>query len=72
MLLQNLNIIGRLGTADIRIRKDKITDISAAAGMPAEPLSLTFEDAIALPGLINSHEHLDFNLFPHAWQPGLP
>ncbi|MGN6641071.1 MAG: amidohydrolase family protein, partial [Mucilaginibacter sp.] len=27
-------------------------------------LSLTFENAIVFPGLINSHDHLDFNLFP--------
>jgi cytosine/adenosine deaminase-related metal-dependent hydrolase len=27
-------------------------------------LSILFEQAIAFPGLINSHDHLDFNLFP--------
>ncbi len=27
-------------------------------------LEIRFEDAIAFPGLINSHDHLDFNLFP--------
>ncbi|HMH20221.1 MAG TPA: hypothetical protein VK563_00525, partial [Puia sp.] len=27
-------------------------------------LSLSFPGAIAFPGLINSHDHLDFNLFP--------
>ncbi len=26
--------------------------------------TIFFEDAIAFPGLINSHDHLDFNLFP--------
>jgi cytosine/adenosine deaminase-related metal-dependent hydrolase len=41
-------------------------DISATGSMtlPGESLLLPLEGAIALPGLINSHEHLDFNLFP--------
>ena len=30
---------------------------------PAEP-TLSFDGALAFPGLINSHDHLDFNLFP--------
>ncbi len=30
---------------------------------PAEP-TLNFDGALAFPGLINSHDHLDFNLFP--------
>ena len=28
--------------------------------------AIFFEDAIAFPGLINSHDHLDFNLFPQT------
>lgn len=30
----------------------------------AGDLNLTFDNAIVFPGLINSHDHLDFNLFP--------
>ncbi len=30
----------------------------------AEETSIDFENAIAFPGLINSHDHLEFNLFP--------
>jgi len=29
-----------------------------------DQLNLTLDDAILFPGLINSHDHLDFNLFP--------
>jgi cytosine/adenosine deaminase-related metal-dependent hydrolase len=29
-----------------------------------EPFQLQFDNVIAFPGLINSHDHLDFNLFP--------
>ena len=28
--------------------------------------TINFENAIAFPGLINSHDHLDFNLFPQT------
>ncbi len=38
-------------------------DPLSAGGAPA-PLSLSFSGAIVFPGLINSHDHLDFNLFP--------
>jgi cytosine/adenosine deaminase-related metal-dependent hydrolase len=37
---------------------------SSPAEAPLAPLTLSFENAIALPGLINSHDHLDFDLFP--------
>ena len=30
----------------------------------SDAIRLDFDDAIALPGLINSHDHLDFDLFP--------
>lgn len=31
-------------------------------------LQLTFNNAIVFPGLVNSHDHLDFNLFPQLGQ----
>ena len=36
---------------------------SSSAPHPSAP-SLNFDGALAFPGLINSHDHLDFNLFP--------
>lgn len=63
MLLQNVSIVGRDGWQTIRLDGDRIACISPsedAAGMD----SLSLDGALALPGLINSHEHLDFNLFP--------
>ena len=69
MLLQNLNIIGHDGIKHIRIVEDKIRTIASDQSllMPERnELSLVFEKVIAFPGLINSHDHLDFNLFPQT------
>jgi len=50
---------------DIRIRKDKILELAPAGSLAAEREEhFIFKQAIAFPGLINSHDHLDFNLFP--------
>ena len=66
MLVHNVNIIGTQGLTDIRIRNEKIGDVFTAGAKPnqKDELSLSFHQAIAFPGLINSHDHLDFNLFP--------
>src|ERR1700747_2757751 len=49
---------------NIHIRNGQITE----AGIYLEHINdrqiLNFEHAIVFPGLINSHDHLDFNLFP--------
>jgi cytosine/adenosine deaminase-related metal-dependent hydrolase len=61
MLLANVNIPGRPGAKNILIRGDIIQCIS-----DCEYSGITFEfnNATAIPGLINSHDHLEFNLFP--------
>ena len=51
----------------IRIEDGLIVSVTGAdISRPekTEGLQLFFKDAIAFPGLINSHDHLDFNLFP--------
>lgn len=53
MLLRNLHIVEQEAAKDLHM-----------AGGRSAPISLSFENAIALPGLINSHDHLDFDLFP--------
>jgi cytosine/adenosine deaminase-related metal-dependent hydrolase len=73
MQLNNLLFPGEEGTRDIWIRDGKIADIRPSR--PADPITgpllapsreptLHFDGALAFPGLINSHDHLDFNLFP--------
>ncbi len=57
---------GRGEPVNMRISSGTISAVSAAPILPGltGPLRLHFEDALVFPGLINSHDHLDFNLFP--------
>jgi cytosine/adenosine deaminase-related metal-dependent hydrolase len=65
MILHNLNIMNE-GIKNISIDGEFITAIrevnERAAG--AKQTLLYFENCLAFPGIINSHDHLDFNLFP--------
>ena len=67
MRLCNLNIIESDRLQHIQVEKEKIKAITdnenSFQNIPKE-WSIEFENAIAFPGLINSHDHLDFNLFP--------
>jgi cytosine/adenosine deaminase-related metal-dependent hydrolase len=64
MLLQNLHIIGHATVKELRIGDDRIQEIAFNLSPATGEMQLEFSDAIAFPGLINSHDHLDFNLFP--------
>jgi cytosine/adenosine deaminase-related metal-dependent hydrolase len=68
MILNNILLMDNSGAVpvNVRISGSSIAEVSAqplSAG-PSEGLQLSFENALAFPGLINSHDHLDFNLFP--------
>jgi cytosine/adenosine deaminase-related metal-dependent hydrolase len=63
MRLRNVYIEAQTTLKDLHIAEGRMAAI-ADAGTLSAPLSLSFENAIALPGLINSHDHLDFDLFP--------
>src|SRR4051812_29304646 len=63
MLLKNVHIVGAPVPQHIHIQDGRIKTVSDAADDHATA-SLSFKNAIAFPGLINSHDHLDFNLFP--------
>lgn len=73
MRLNNLRFPGDEGRYDLWIEDGKIIAIQpfqpAANTLPkplppSGELSLDLPGALAFPGLINSHDHLDFNLFP--------
>jgi cytosine/adenosine deaminase-related metal-dependent hydrolase len=67
MLLKNVNIIGRCGSSHISIKDGEINEIITARESQSvikDELTINFDHAIAFPGLINSHDHLEFNLFP--------
>jgi len=63
--LHGVHVIGQ-GIKDINIEGKTIASIlprDRDAGRK-QSIHFQFEAAIAFPGLINSHDHLDFNLFP--------
>jgi cytosine/adenosine deaminase-related metal-dependent hydrolase len=77
MRLNNIRFLDRDGLHDLWIVDGKIAAIrpsqSAAPTDPTPPHTepstpsqpaLDLDGALAFPGLINSHDHLDFNLFP--------
>ena len=65
MVLNNLRTALQGDPVHIRTTNDRIAEVSAnpLAAMP-NFLSLDLNGALVFPGLINSHDHLDFNLFP--------
>lgn len=65
MVLHNVNIINGHKSTSINIKGSRIAGkIDETRQDNKERLNLTFDNALAFPGLINSHDHLDFNLFP--------
>ena len=71
MQLRNLNIVGNTKERlhNIQVTKTQITAVTTgdkySENFPGETI-IDFGNAIAFPGLINSHDHLDFNLFPQT------
>lgn len=62
LVLNNVGLQdGRIGS--IYIKDGAIVQVGQG-GAPANAAIISFEDCCAFPGLINSHDHLDFNLFP--------
>lgn len=65
MLLNNLRSVLTGTSINLRIIEGQIAQVSpdSFAGTSGQ-FKLTFENAFIFPGLVNSHDHLDFNLFP--------
>jgi cytosine/adenosine deaminase-related metal-dependent hydrolase len=65
MVLHNLHIVNGQHVASIDIQGNRIAGLNNELAQENHPrLHLTFDKVLAFPGLINSHDHLDFNLFP--------
>ena len=67
MILHDLHVLGTIGSSHIHVEQGKIkfiADNRNAFDHLSGELHLELENAIAFPGMINSHEHLNFNLFP--------
>ncbi|MEN9685137.1 MAG: hypothetical protein RLZZ28_923 [Bacteroidota bacterium] len=69
MLIRNVSVVSATnpGLASILLKDGKFEEIQwVGTGDNTNPVSGSIElnGALAFPGLINSHDHLDFNLFP--------
>ena len=65
MILNNVRMALSRQKVGIRIKDGKIAQVlQGHLHDKTDELNLTVEDAVVFPGLINSHDHLDFNLFP--------
>ncbi len=65
MIINNVKPVNSNQPINIKIDDGKIAEISSSPIIAGDGvLHLEFNNAIIFPGLINSHDHLDFNLFP--------
>ena len=65
MVLNNLTLVESQQTVNISVKGKIISDVSEKkTSLIEDNFQIDFDDAIAFPGLINSHDHLDFNCFP--------
>jgi cytosine/adenosine deaminase-related metal-dependent hydrolase len=70
MLLCNLHIIGKKELQNIQVTNGNITAVNNteehSISSKRNESQIDFSGAIAFPCLTNSHDHLDFNLFPQT------
>jgi len=64
MILNNVKLLNDNDPVSIIIKGSKIEALDAHARRSDEAFQLDLNGAVAFPGLINSHDHLDFNCFP--------
>ncbi len=64
MLLRNLKLVDSQSVVDIDVVDGKINSVGRALDIGEGGDIISFDNAIGFPGLVNSHDHLDFNLFP--------
>lgn len=65
MIFHDVRLYDRQGLWNIQVRNGKIIHVyEGNVHAPEEKSHAELEGALALPGFINAHDHLDFNLFP--------
>src|SRR5690349_3736252 len=70
-LLKNISWKNKSGltTADVRVNDGAITEIGSNLPSLKKEASLDFTNHFLYPGLINSHDHLEMNLYPPMGKP---
>lgn len=64
MLLTNLTPVNMGNSVDIAVAGEKIISVKTSVkNNQSDPFQIHFNSATVFPGLINSHDHLDFNCF---------
>lgn len=63
---------GRDRTGDLRIGRGRVLDTGPGLTPQRRERVVSGAGYLALPGLINAHDHLDFNLFPRLGTPPYP
>lgn len=61
MILNNVTLINGNGPVNVQVIDGRMRPLT---GTKTDCLQLTFNNALVFPGLVNAHDHLDFNLFP--------
>ncbi len=65
MKLNSLFLVNESQPVNITVHGEKIVAIYNDNDTgTSDPYQINFSNAVAIPGLINSHDHLDFNCFP--------
>jgi cytosine/adenosine deaminase-related metal-dependent hydrolase len=65
MVINNVILLNSREKVNITIKGRFISTVSAnETSLLTDNFQINFQDAFAFPGLINSHDHLDFNCFP--------
>jgi cytosine/adenosine deaminase-related metal-dependent hydrolase len=64
MILYDVSLYDRPGRWKIVLHKDRINKILQLDAPSETAKIVNLNGSLVLPGLINSHDHLDFNLFP--------
>ncbi|MDB5002605.1 MAG: hypothetical protein JWQ34_830 [Mucilaginibacter sp.] len=62
MILNNVTTITGNTPVNIQLKNGEMIPVNK--GFYSDGIQLTFDNALVFPGLVNSHDHLDFNLFP--------
>jgi cytosine/adenosine deaminase-related metal-dependent hydrolase len=62
IILRNVELVGQTGTCDIQIEHGQIREIGPAGAL-GQASAIPLANAIAFPGLINSHDHLEFDVY---------